>query len=384
MSNGEAQIGIVDQADVGVMDYDYTEAPDGYSNGSELNGLDPIVLLPEPPALGTLYADRARVRALRKEILEIRSATKEVEYDDSKSGEDTYLIAFGHSEIMEEGAKHELVKWAQRGSEYEEKLREQTTSSYQATTDTAIELGHLAVERLLMSDIGLIKAVAKEYKNLGVPMEDLILEGCAGYRKGVLKFNFKKGAKVSTYARFWVNKSIQQAVYNQDRTIRIPVDVHENRHKVKKRVRRLAGTLGRKPTLREVAEYIDLELDLVVEVINNPRYLKSLDEPDGKDEDREFGESIASDDEPVVDTATQNVVEDGLADELTVALSNLTDNQRLVLRLRYGEYEMEYPQIGQVIQRTAKSASRIGNDALELIRNSSQAQELMKYLQAMD
>ena len=159
-----------------------------------------------------------------------------------------------------------------------------------------IERGDLeAKERLVNANLRLVISNARKYEGHELPLLDLIQEGILGLIRAAEKFDHRRGFKFSTYATFWIRESIQRALANRSRAIRLPVHIGQRERKIERARRAATSQLGREPSDEEVARAAGLELTVVRETLQAARVVTSLDRPIGEEEQTPFGTLIASD-----------------------------------------------------------------------------------------
>src|SRR6266849_4693139 len=159
-----------------------------------------------------------------------------------------------------------------------------------------IKMGDAAArERMINANLRLVVTIARDYANLGLPLLDLISEGNIGLTKAVERFDPTKGAKLSTYAMWWIKQSIKRALANQSKTIRLPAHLVDKLAKVRRVSLQMSDELGREPTGDELGEELGIAPEKVVRLKSIGIRPASLDAPIADDDSTEFGESVGDD-----------------------------------------------------------------------------------------
>jgi RNA polymerase primary sigma factor/RNA polymerase nonessential primary-like sigma factor len=293
-----------------------------------------------------------------------------------------YLNGIGRTKLLTAEQEVELSRRIEAGLFAEEKLATCTPVSAQLRADLELVVaeGRTAKEHLLEANLRLVVSIAKRYTGRGMAFLDLIQEGNLGLIRAVEKFDYTKGFKFSTYATWWIRQAITRAMADQARTIRIPVHVVEQVNRMVRARRELAVTLGREPTVAEVARAMDVPEFQVIELISYDREPVSLDQAVGEDGESALGDFVAA-----VDPSAEpgDAAADGeLRDEVRIVLATLSQREQAVIRLRFGlddGRQRTLDEVGKEFGLSRERIRQIEKVTLLKLRAPERAQRLEAY-----
>lgn len=237
-----------------------------------------------------------------------------------------------------------------------------------------------SLDKLVRSNLRFVVSVAKKYQNQGVSLSDLINEGNLGLIRAAHKFDETKGIKFISYAVWWIRQAILQALAEQSRIVRVPLNRAGTLHRIGKRSSALQQELGREPTIDEIAEGMDIPKDEVAKTLAISRSHLSLDAPLTPGEDNKLLDYLADEESPGPDDQT---FERALSNSIEEVLRTLKEREAKILRLYFGldsQEAMTLEEIGGLLGITRERVRQIKEKALARLRHVSRARSLESFL----
>ena len=255
------------------------------------------------------------------------------------------------------------------------------------TADEEVELAQrirqgdkIALEKLTKANLRFVVSVSKQYQNQGLSLPDLINEGNLGLIKAAQRFDETRGFKFISYAVWWIRQSILQALAEQSRIVRLPLNKIGSINKINKTYARLEQEFEREPNAEEIAEALDITEAEVKESMKNAGRHVSMDAPLVQDEDNNMYDVLKSDE---VITPETELLYESLRKEIDRAISTLTPREADVVRLYFGlngSHPMTLEEIGEKFDLTRERVRQIKEKAIRRLKHTSRSKILKSYL----
>ncbi len=236
-----------------------------------------------------------------------------------------------------------------------------------------------AIEKLTRANLRFVVSVAKQYQNQGLSLPDLINEGNLGLIKAAEKFDETRGFKFISYAVWWIRQSIMQAINEQSRIVRLPLNQVSSLSKYRKAVAEFEQEHQRKPSPEELAEILEVPKSKILSTMKVSGRHVSVDAPFQEGEDNNLLDVLSDDDSPVTDNS---LIHESLRKEIERVFATLDERESKILQLSYGigVEEMSLEEIGQQFGLTRERVRQIREKAIKRLRTTSRSNPLKKYL----
>ena len=267
---------------------------------------------------------------------------------------DKYLQEIGHEELLSVEEEVELAQKIKKGD-------------------------RRALERLTRANLRFVVSVAKQYQNQGLSLPDLINEGNVGLIKAAEKFDETRGFKFISYAVWWIRQSILQAIAEQSRIVRLPLNQVGSVNKIDRELNKFEQEHERRPSVDEIADRIDLPEDKIEEAMKANNRHVSMDAPFVDGEDNSLLDVLADNNMPMADKA---LVQESLRKEIDRAIELLNDREQKVVRAFFGigSPEMTLEEIGDKYNLTRERVRQIKEKAIRRLRHNTKNKLLKTYL----
>jgi len=237
-----------------------------------------------------------------------------------------------------------------------------------------------ALERLTKTNLRFVVSVAKQYQNQGLTLGDLINEGNLGLIKAAKRFDETKGFKFISYAVWWIRQSILQAIAEQSRIVRLPLNQVGSLSKISKAFSKLEQEYEREPSPEELAEILETTVDKVSDTLSNSGRHVSMDAPFVQGEENTLLDVLENTD-PDTDST---LIDESLSEEIKRSLATLTEREREIIILFFGlsgaNHQLSLEEIGEKFSLTRERVRQIKDKALQRLRHTSRSRILKSYL----
>ena len=267
---------------------------------------------------------------------------------------DKYLQEIGHEELI---SVEEEVELAQRIKKGDRK----------------------ALEKLTRANLRFVVSVAKQYQNQGLSLPDLINEGNVGLIKAAEKFDETRGFKFISYAVWWIRQSILQAIAEQSRIVRLPLNQVGSVNKINRVLNKFEQEHERRPSIDEIADNVDIPHDKIEEAMKVDSRHVSVDAPFAEGEDNSLLDVLPNNDSPMAD---RKLVLESLREEINRALQTLNERERNIIEAFFGinQQEMTLEEIGDKYGLTRERVRQIKEKAIRRLRHNTKNKLLKSYL----
>jgi RNA polymerase primary sigma factor len=291
-----------------------------------------------------------------------------------------HLLEINELPLLTHQEEISLSNRIESGRQAQADLIDAECSAARVQLEQAISDGLAAKDRLWVSNCRLVVAIAKRHINKGVLLDDLIQEGNLGLEHAIVKFEWKRGFRFSTYAYWWIRQSVTRAIANHGRTIRVPIHTVEFMNSVFKSAEEIRQKIRSEPNAKQISEYMNIPKERVEEAFRIYQSTISLDISTGESDDMTLADHVPSIDN-TEDTGEKNHLGYELGNNL---LNNLTPRERRILELRYGlsdgeEHTLAY--VGAELGISRERVRQIEAEVLIKLRSTENREYFVDYLE---
>ncbi len=237
-----------------------------------------------------------------------------------------------------------------------------------------------AIDTLIKANLRFVVSIAKQYQNQGLPLGDLINAGNLGLLRAATRFDVTRGFKFISYAVWWIRQSILQALAEQSRIVRLPLNRIGVLNRIEKIFGELEQTYQREPTTAEIATELDMQPSEVVEALNYTTSHFSLDAPFSQDDENKLLDLLEDKDGPSPET---KLIRESMLIEIERTLASLSPREAKVVRLYFGlgaDHPLTLEEIGEMFDLTRERVRQIKEKAIQRLKHNSRSKVLRKYL----
>ncbi|MGR9051404.1 MAG: RNA polymerase sigma factor RpoS [Gammaproteobacteria bacterium] len=307
----------------------------------------------------------------------LSSFTDDLSYDEDDELEIGLQDEPGMEEIVSDEAQNELNFDATRFYLNELGRSKLLTADQEKVYGKRVLRGDEEARKIMIeSNLRLVVKISRRYLNRGLPLLDLIEEGNLGLIRAVEKFDPERGFRFSTYATWWIRQTIERAIMNQTRTIRLPIHIVKEMNTYLKAQRYLAQTLDHEPKAEEIAEHLDKPVKTVEKMLKLNERISSVDIPAGKDFDKPLVDSIADD---WSTSPTETLQDESIKTNVTGWVYQLSEKQREVICRRYGLCGHESATLEQVAQELGVTRERVRQIQMDALKRLKEILEFSGY-----
>ncbi len=294
-----------------------------------------------------------------------------------------YLREIGKVKLLSAAQEVSIAMRMELGLRREAELEQVGVPLLERQRDPIVADGERARQELIEANLRLVVSVAKRYigRHVGMSLLDLIQEGNVGLIRAVVKFDYTKGYKFSTYATWWIRQAITRAIADQARTIRIPVHMVETINKLQRAVRKLLQEKGRDATEEEIGLEMGLPVEKVREIVKFSQEPVSLEAPIGEEDESALGDFI---EDPAAVAPVEAASHELLRQQVDTVLNSLSERERDVLKLCFGLVDgrnRTLEEVGKEFNVTRERIRQIEAKALRKLRHPTRSRKLKDYLE---